>query len=503
MNKFVKKILIFFVLLFSSITLFSCIKYHYNSNADLGKYLGRLISELYNTDDSKINNKDTTASNSNITENAKQDVPFDQLTSLVGKVETLSKYSLPELNEVLYGFRVNGIYDFKERNAKLVLFEHLKTGAIVYLISNDDIDKCACLGFNTLTADDRGIPHVFEHAVLAGSEKYHGSNLFFDMTSKTYTTFLNAFTSQFFTCYPIGSLSDEQLFSCYKMYIDGVLKPDILKDERILEREGYRYVLSNKDDDLQISGVVYSEMSAYESDIYSKAILNANKTLLKDSVLSSETGGLPSEIPKIKQSDLVDFHSEYYHPSNMIITLYGDLDYKKYLEYTNNEYLAKYDKKSINKEDLYYKKNDGFTVKQFDFPVASNSSIENGSIIIYSILCEDMSAYESGVFSLITNELQRDDGPLSKEVSNSLYKAMYYVYDNLASPKPYINIIFQNVNADDKDQVKLIVENALNEIVKNGISEEILNSYIDKIDMSNELSKDSHGFTDEIGDLYE
>ena len=502
MKSFKKNLIIAFAFILINFALGGCIRYHYNSNVDLGKYLSKLISELYTTDNANSRIEDSISSQSNISNDLVVSTPVDKITNLTGKVETLSKYTLPELNEILYGFRVNGIYDFKERNAKLVVFEHKKTGAIVYLISNDDIDKCACLGFNTLTNDDRGIPHVFEHAVLAGSEKYHGSNLFFDMTSKTYTTYLNAFTSQFNTCYPIGSLSDEQLFSCYKMYIDGVLKPDILKDERILERDGYRYILSNKDDDLQLSGVVYSEMSAYENNIIAKAMLNTNKTLFKNSFLSSETGGLPSEIPKISQNDLIEFHNVYYHPSNMVITLYGDLDYRKYLEYTNNEYFANYDKKAINKEDKNYQKNNGFTERSFEFPVASDSSIDNGSIIVYSILCDGMSAYETGVFSLIINELQRDEGPLSKEVSNKLYKAMYNVYDDLASPKPSIKIMFQNVNADDKELIKIIVENALNEIVKNGIDEELLNSFIDNNDMSNELTRDSHGFTDEIGSLY-
>ena len=79
---------------------------------------------------------------------------------------------------------------------------------------------------------------------------------------------------------------------------------------------------------------------------------------------------------------------------------------------------------------------------------------------------------------------------------------MYNVYDDLASPKPSIKIMYQNVNADDKELIKIIVENALNEIVKNGIDEELLNSFIDNNDMSNELTRDSHGFTDEIGSLY-
>ena len=495
--------IILLVVTLITVSLTSCIRYHYNSNIDFGKYLSKFISEFYDNDNI-INDKNKgIASISSVTTNIDIDTQQNHVTNHTGKIDTLSKYQLPLINEVIYGFRVNGIFDYNEKNAKIVEFEHIKTGAKVLLISNDDIDKCACIGLNTLTDNDKGIPHVFEHATLAGSDKYHGSNLFFDMSNRTYTTYLNAFTSQFTTCYPIGSLSDEQLFACYKVYLDGILKPDILKDERILEREAYRYILANKNDKLQLSGVVYSEMSAYESNIYVNALYNANKTLLNGSVLSSITGGVTSEITKIQHSDLIEFHNEYYHPSNMVITLYGDLDYKKYLEYTNNEYFVNYEKKYINKEDKYFKKNSKFIEKVFDFPVASNSTIDNGSIIVYSILCDGMSAYESGLFSVILNELQRGDGPLSREVSDKLYKAMFYVDNCLASPKPNINIIFQNVNETDKDQIKIIVENALNDIIENGISEDVLNSYIDNNDMTTELVKDSHGFTDQILNFYD
>ena len=126
----------------------------------------------------------------------------EELTSLEGEVYTLSHYKLPKVDDELYGFKVNAIYDYDERNAKVVLFEHKKTGSKVFLISNDDVDKTAAFGFNTLTFDDKGVPHVFEHACLGGSEKYPNSNLFDEATNRTYNTFMNAFTMQHATVYP-------------------------------------------------------------------------------------------------------------------------------------------------------------------------------------------------------------------------------------------------------------------------------------------------------------
>ena len=185
----------------------------------------------------------------------------DELKSLEGEVYTQSHYKLPKVGDTLYGFKVNSIYDYDERNAKVVLFEHIKTGSKVFLISNDDVDKTAAFGFNTLTFDNKGVPHVFEHACLGGSEKYPNSNLFDEATNRTYNTYMNAFTMQHTTIYPFSSLSDPQLFALYKFYMDGVFNPNIIRDEKNLEKEAYRYTLENAKDDINLNGILYSEMS--------------------------------------------------------------------------------------------------------------------------------------------------------------------------------------------------------------------------------------------------
>ncbi|MFR6375414.1 MAG: hypothetical protein ACLUN5_02490 [Oscillospiraceae bacterium] len=58
---------------------------------------------------------------------------------------------------------------------------------------------------------DKGVPHVFEHACLSGSEKYPDPSLFFAMMNQTYNTFMNAMTATDYTIYPESSLSEDQL----------------------------------------------------------------------------------------------------------------------------------------------------------------------------------------------------------------------------------------------------------------------------------------------------
>ena len=317
----------------------------------------------------------------------------DKLIQLEGDVATLSKYPLPKVGSKIYGFNIDAIYDYKYQNAKLVSMTHEKSGARAILISNDDIDKSAVFGFNTLSYDNKGIPHVFEHACLGGSEKYPNANLFMEARNKTYNTFMNAFTMQHATVYPFSSLSDTQLFELYKMYLDGVLNPEVLRDDKNLKREAYRYILNDKSSDLELSGVVYSEMSGVESSISNVAYYNSLDTMFEGSFMGVNTGGSTDSIPSIKHEDLIEFHDKYYHPSNLVITLYGDIDYEKYLKYTDEEYLNKYDKRVIDKSDNNYKKQNAFTIKKYDFPFSENDDISRQSVITYNVICEGMGAY--------------------------------------------------------------------------------------------------------------
>ena len=75
----------------------------------------------------------------------------------------------------------------KELNSEGILLEHKKTGARVFLLSNDDENKVFCIGFRTPPSDSTGVPHIMEHSVLCGSAK-------FPFTSSTNGSFTGNFS---------------------------------------------------------------------------------------------------------------------------------------------------------------------------------------------------------------------------------------------------------------------------------------------------------------------
>ena len=86
--------------------------------------------------------------------------------------------SFTETGQVVNGFEALEIRDYPMINASVVRFMHQKTGAELYYIANDDINRVFDLTFLTKAPDDTGVPHVFEHAILKGSEKYPSTQLF-------------------------------------------------------------------------------------------------------------------------------------------------------------------------------------------------------------------------------------------------------------------------------------------------------------------------------------
>ena len=137
--------------------------------------------------------------------------------------------ALPALGETVEGFTVKEIREFPLLGADIILFEHDRTGAKLLYVANNDTNRVFDLTFFTRAIDNTGLPHVFEHATLNGSEKYPSTALFFNLMYQTYNTFMNAMTAPLFTTYPVASLSEEQLLKYADFYTDSCFHPMILE----------------------------------------------------------------------------------------------------------------------------------------------------------------------------------------------------------------------------------------------------------------------------------
>ncbi|MCC5895546.1 MAG: insulinase family protein [Alkalibacterium sp.] len=206
------------------------------------------------------------------------------------------------------------------------LYAHEETGAQVLHLANDDQNKAFTIGFKTPPYNDNGIAHILEHSVLNGSEKYPSKEPFVELIKGSLNTFVNAMTFSDKTIYPVASTNQKDFMHLVGVYLDAVFSPKLYDDAQILEQEGWHYHLENPEDDLIYKGVVYNEMKGATASPESQLYDHLSSQLYPDTIYQYNSGGEPKAIPSLTQDEFLDFHKKYYHPSNSLTVLYGDID---------------------------------------------------------------------------------------------------------------------------------------------------------------------------------
>ncbi len=236
--------------------------------------------------------------------------------------------------EQLHGFRVLRVEQIPDIRVTAYEIEHEKTGARILHLHCDDRENLYAIGFRTPPADSTGVPHILEHSVLAGSDRFPLKDAFNELMKGTLQTFINAFTYPDKTIYPVASQVRADFFNLARVYTDLVLRPRLLK--QTFAQEGHHFELADPEDpdsDLIISGIVYNEMKgAYSSpdNLMYKAI---QEHLYPETAYANDSGGNPEAIPSLTYEQFRAFHQAYYSPTNARWFLYGDIPTTEHLTF--------------------------------------------------------------------------------------------------------------------------------------------------------------------------
>lgn len=274
-------------------------------------------------------------------------------------------------------------------NSKGVVLRHKKSGAHISLVSNEDENKVFYIAFRTPPGDSTGVPHIIEHTVLCGSEKYPLKDPFVELVKGSMNTFLNAMTYPDKTVYPVASCNEQDFKNLMDVYMDAVLHPNIYRDPEIFMQEGWHYELEHEEDELTLNGVVYNEMKgAFSSpdDVVNREILNS---LFPDNAYHYESGGDPKVIPKLTYQEFIDFHRRYYHPCNSYIYLYGNMDMEERLDYLDREYLSKYTKIELDSAIQRQKSFERPIQIDKTYPISSAEDTKDATYLAYTFVISD------------------------------------------------------------------------------------------------------------------
>ena len=223
-----------------------------------------------------------------------------------------------------FGFELVEERFIQELNTQARLWRHLRTGAELLSLENDDENKVFGIVFRTPPEDSTGIAHIMEHSVLCGSEKYPLKEPFVELMKGSLNTFLNAFTYPDKTCYPVASTNLQDFYNLVDVYLDAVFHP--LITPYTLAQEGWHYELENPQGEMSFKGVVFNEMKGAYSSADEVLSEESRHQLYPDTIYRHDSGGDPEVIPNLTFEQFMAFHRAYYHPSNARIFFYGDDD---------------------------------------------------------------------------------------------------------------------------------------------------------------------------------
>ena len=348
------------------------------------------------------------------------------------------------------------------------------------LIENSDENKVFNIAFRTPPKNSTGVAHILEHSVLCGSREFPLKDPFVELVKGSLNTFLNAMTYPDKTCYPVASCNDRDFQNLMHVYLDAVFYPNIYKKEEIFRQEGWNYHLEKKEGPLKYNGVVYNEMKgAFSSpdDVLEREIMNS---LFPDTTYGCESGGDPVNIPDLSYEEFLDFHRQYYHPSNSFIYLYGNMDMEEKLEFLDSHYLSAFDSLVIDSE---IRDQEAFAqVKdiQKSYPVSEDEGEEDNTYLSYNMVVGEAADINlSLAFEVLDYALLSAPGaPLKQALLDAkIGKDIYGSFED-GIKQTYFSIVAKGANLNQKEEFIKVIRDTLTKIAEEGIDKKAVTAGI-------------------------
>ena len=351
-------------------------------------------------------------------------------------------------------------------------YRHKKTGAeIVYNDNNSDRREFV-LGFKTPPVDSKGANHVLEHALLCGSEKYPTKNIMHYIENGTSSLYLNGFTADDCTYYPIRTENSSEYYNMMDVYLNGIFHPLFLTDENIFKQQGIR--IEYADSRAQYNGVVYNELRIKNLNTEENSVNFVADKLYRaiygDTTPVFSAGGELDEIKELTYDDLLRVYNTFYIPSNSMTYLSGNQDLDKTLDIL----------------DGFFSQN---TAKAPELSFDDPKQIPENKIQEYNIdettKTVDIGFMFSGIDAAAdpkdkySNEIIYDI--IRQKMEDKGYTNMYTVGGNTGGISA-LGLMVSRVPVEDKDKVIADHNAVLKDLAENGIDGKEIDKYVDNDD---------------------
>lgn len=400
--------------------------------------------------------------------------------------------NLPEPGQVLYGFTAVSKAAIKSISASTLELYHSFSGARVLCIQNDDRERCFSIIYRTPQLDETDACHMAEHLVLSSCRKYRSRDVFFDMDSKSFSTFMNGITDTSYTCYPVCSLSENQLIRLMDVILCCMEEPDALTEPHFFEREVLRFELERPDGPLTMAGTVFGEDWAHLTDLEENADSHTARTLYPGSLAANLPGRAHLHYEDISRERVMEVIRSFYRYSNCLIVLYGDMDYAAALRFLDREHLSKALPSRTEELIPLFREPviPGFRESEEESPAYEGGRISQASVIDYGIdlshcLREDLILWE-----LFAELLDNSTSPLHRIAREEGLNHVIQVYLDTLLIHPVLKFRLFNGDRTLKGPFLSAVRRALSEIQNFGVPEELYLASVRENRMTDSLARE-------------
>ncbi len=317
-----------------------------------------------------------------------------------------------------HGFRVERITPLPRMMMTAVELRHMKSGAKMLHLAADDAENLFSIAFRTPPPDDTGVPHILEHCVLCGSKRYPVKDPFVELLKTSLATFLNAATYPDRTLYPCASMNPKDFHNLMRVYCDAVFFPLLTEDH--FRQEGHHFEIT-PEGKLTVKGVVYNEMRGVYSDPDGLLDRHVQQLLFESNAYGRDFGGDPKAIPSLTYQQYLQFHRDYYHPSNAWIFTYGNVELPVTLEVLDREYLSKFDARGFDTGIKPLALWDKPRQAAFTYPIDADDSMEGRTDIAVAFATNDKRDVMANLAMKVVNIYLLDNAasPLRKALIDS------------------------------------------------------------------------------------
>ena len=403
-----------------------------------------------------------------------------------------SKNNIPKvmlkLQDEYEGFIIEDIKVLPEVLSIAYIARHLKTGARLIHLHNNDPENLLALCFRTPPPDDTGLPHILEHTVLCGSKRYPVKDPFVEMLKTSLATFLNAMTYPDKTVYPCASMLEKDFFNLSSVYCDAVFNP-LLKEEHF-KQEGFHFDFEVPGDitsPLTVKGIVYNEMKGVYSSLDGLISRETVKSICPDNAYGKDSGGVPDEIIKLTYERFLQYHHTYYHPSNLFVFLYGNISPIKNLKFLDKEFLSNFDRIEVSSTISCQPRWNKPRKKTILYPIAPHEDTKEKSAICLTFLTNDV------IDTIKTLAMRVLDFYLLDNAASPLRKALIdsHLGQELTSSgyadyqrDTFFTVGLKGSEPERADAIEELVFKVLKDEVKKGLDKEKLEAAFHRLELS-------------------